>query len=347
MALTPMRFDKVWTNPEDFPTHETQEKQVRADIQYLFDSIRDQYNSFLATDFTAENLAFVPSPDGITSSNVQGAIDFLFDQIQGLTLPEIVLPDGSVVESKLGIDSVTESKIQDSAVTTDKLADGAITPEKLASGAFSGDAFVDGSIPVGKLGLNSVVTDNIANNQVTYDKLAKDAVDGNRIKNGAVVTDKIADLSVTEVQLSTDAVTSTKIKNEAVTSAKIYTGAVTNSKLASESVTTAKIADLNVTEAKLSADVAAKINSKQKQHTKGTITLISGNTTWTVSAEGVTETNTVIASPAADDPDYGDDYYYQWSNCGVRCCSQGDGTLSFKSRSQTAEDIVVSFVVFD
>ena len=52
MALTPMKFDKVWTNAADFPTHESRESQVRADIQYLFDSIKDQYNAFISREYS-------------------------------------------------------------------------------------------------------------------------------------------------------------------------------------------------------------------------------------------------------------------------------------------------------
>lgn len=47
MAFTQLEFSKVWTNPVDFPTIELEETQVRADMQLLFDEIKDFLNESL------------------------------------------------------------------------------------------------------------------------------------------------------------------------------------------------------------------------------------------------------------------------------------------------------------
>ena len=48
MAFTPLTFTKSWENAEDFPTYEPDETQVRADLQYLYDEIRDAFNGLVA-----------------------------------------------------------------------------------------------------------------------------------------------------------------------------------------------------------------------------------------------------------------------------------------------------------
>lgn len=50
MALSELSFSKEWTNSTDFPTYEPDEAQVRADMQLLFDEIRDYINQQLRPD---------------------------------------------------------------------------------------------------------------------------------------------------------------------------------------------------------------------------------------------------------------------------------------------------------
>ncbi len=47
MSFERMQFTKNWNRPEDFPTYEDSEAQVRADIQLLFDELRDFLNGGL------------------------------------------------------------------------------------------------------------------------------------------------------------------------------------------------------------------------------------------------------------------------------------------------------------
>lgn len=205
MSLTQMAFDKDWTNPVDFPTHETQETKVREDIQYLFNSIRDQFNNFLSNEFVAVNMSFAPTPGDIEQTNVQAAIEYVFSQIQEAYSGSI--PDGAVTESKIYTGAVTTSKIADGAVTADKLATASVTGDKIAPNAISGESFAPNSIPAGKLGSQAVGTDNLANNCVTSGKLANKAVITARLDDLAVTTDKIGDAQVTEAKLDPAIVT--------------------------------------------------------------------------------------------------------------------------------------------
>lgn len=43
-SFTPLAYDRVWTNSNDFPTYQDDEVKVRADQQYLFDYIKDYLN---------------------------------------------------------------------------------------------------------------------------------------------------------------------------------------------------------------------------------------------------------------------------------------------------------------
>jgi len=47
MAITTFSFTKDWTNPTDFPTIETSEAQVRADLQILHNETRDKINELI------------------------------------------------------------------------------------------------------------------------------------------------------------------------------------------------------------------------------------------------------------------------------------------------------------
>ena len=44
MALSTFQYSKSWRDPEDFPTFEENEEQVRDDMQILFDEARDALN---------------------------------------------------------------------------------------------------------------------------------------------------------------------------------------------------------------------------------------------------------------------------------------------------------------
>ena len=57
MAVSTLTFTKDWTNPTDFPTIETSEAQVRADLQLLHNETKTKLNELITaynnTDVTA------------------------------------------------------------------------------------------------------------------------------------------------------------------------------------------------------------------------------------------------------------------------------------------------------
>lgn len=188
MGLSLMTFDKNWTNPVDFPTYEPDEEQVRADMQYLFDKIKNHYNNvFVANEFRAENMSFTPTPGAIEATNVQDAIEAVHNEVAGLVLDELVLPNGSVTSEKLcqtvGEEAVITEAIQDEAVTTEKIADGAVTADKLDPNfVFDASNIADRSIAGTQLMLSAVGTNELKDNAVTR----------NKILNGEIIREKIA-----------------------------------------------------------------------------------------------------------------------------------------------------------
>lgn len=235
MNFTRMSFDKNWNNHADFPTHESQEAKVRADMQYLYDSIKDQFNNFLENELFAANIPYNPTA-GIQAENVQAAIDAVHAEI--VDIVDLSVADGSITDAKLKQDStgetsaVVENAIRNGAVSTNKIQDGAVMRAKISNGA------IDES--------------KLADNSVYNRHIHADAVNTTQLVNGAVTTDKIYLGAVTDEKLASNSVITAKIKD----------GNVTNAKLATDAVTTAKIKDGNVEWAKLSQGTKDLINGK-------------------------------------------------------------------------------------
>lgn len=116
MRIPKLKFTRLWTDPDAFPTVETDETVVRADMQALHNETQDYLNrtlgptlesvgallddtiSGLASQSTARKLGFSPT-DGVNKTNVQDAIENVQSQIAGVALGEI--PDGSIPAEKL------------------------------------------------------------------------------------------------------------------------------------------------------------------------------------------------------------------------------------------------------
>ena len=204
MSLTQMKFDKVWTNPNDFPTYELHETKVRQDMQYLFDSIKNQFNYFLANEMAANNVTFAPTVGAITATDVQAAIEAVHQEVLDITQGSVA--DGSITTAKLdsteGAEAVTTATIRNGAVTADKIANGSITSAKLASGAVDASVLAPGSVTHDLMAINSIGTNELMANCVTETKLGNEAVITAAIKNGAVTTDKVANGAVTYAKTS-------------------------------------------------------------------------------------------------------------------------------------------------
>ena len=87
MALTKLEYTKVWTDPDDFPTVETDETQVREDIQLLYDEAKDALNGLIDDlEATADGAAGADqigcTPVGAsTGTTVQDNLEYLMDRI--------------------------------------------------------------------------------------------------------------------------------------------------------------------------------------------------------------------------------------------------------------------------
>ena len=173
MALSTFQYSKSWRDPQDFPTFEENEEQVRDDMQLLFDEARDAINR-LVGQLRASNLPFSPT-EGVDASDVQNAIELVQSQLGGVVMGQ--LPDGSVTTAKLASQAVTAAKLADGAVSSGKLASGAVVGTKLASDAVS----------AAKLASGAVTAEKLADGAVTAAKLADGVLDGKAdLVNGKV-----------------------------------------------------------------------------------------------------------------------------------------------------------------
>lgn len=101
MAFEPLTYSKSWENPEDFPTYEPDEKQVRADLQLLHNEARDAINRLVAAlrDPTAASQLPVAPIGTLTAQTVQQAIEQVYEAVQNAASALII--DGSVTKEKL------------------------------------------------------------------------------------------------------------------------------------------------------------------------------------------------------------------------------------------------------
>lgn len=342
MALSQMKFDKVWTNAADFPTHESRESQVRADIQYLFDSIKNQYNSFISNDFIAENMLFAAVEGEIEAATVQEAIEFIHQEVKDVTQGSVA--DGAITTAKLdktpGAEAVTEDCIRDGAVTEDKIADGAVTAAKIAEGTFTGAVLEDGSITLAKMAANSVDTDQLVGYSVKTAKIANGAVTKEKIKDGEVTAAKLCQ------EENNQAVVTNAIRNGAVTRDKIAQGAIGSSQIDSGAVVASKIQDGVINYIKTDGTI-------QKQHSiVGPITIATSdwNTTTkraTITVPGVSlsaaATQIVNWSAASDD-----DWKAVISNT-IRCnpVPTAENTVQVICETVPESSVSLRFYIFD
>lgn len=146
-----LEYTKDWKNPEDFPTYQPREEEVRADMQRLFDEMRDAFNNFLE-GVAASYIPFTKTSE-IDETDVQAAIENVQSQVKEASTGAII--DRSIDGVKLVL----------GAVGNDELA-GDISPEKLAGGItneqLAGEITADklaGSIPESKLALAKPLSD--------------------------------------------------------------------------------------------------------------------------------------------------------------------------------------------
>lgn len=197
MEIPKLKFTKLWTNHDDFPTVETREEVVRSDMQLLFNEIRDYINT---------TLSGVVSTIGDTLTALQGKAGA--GRI-GFTRTAAI--DRDNVQD--AIERVQEQLVN---VSQGGIADGAITSEKVAAGAIGTAAIADAAVTYDKIKDKAVGSAKMADNAVSAKKIASDAVQERHIFDGSVTQSKLAAESVSSAKLAPNAVTNEKVGDKAL-----------------------------------------------------------------------------------------------------------------------------------
>ena len=197
MEIPKLKFTKLWTNHDDFPTVETREEVVRGDMQLLFNEIRDYINTTLSgvVSTIGDTLTALQGKAGagrigftrtaaVDRDNVQDAIECVQSQLVNVSQGGIAdgavtaqkLADGAVGTAALADAAVTYDKIKDKAVGSAKLADNGVSAKKIASNAVQERHIFDGSVTQSKLAAESVSSAKLAPNAVTNEKVGDKAL---------------------------------------------------------------------------------------------------------------------------------------------------------------------------
>lgn len=209
MEIPKLKFTKLWTNHDDFPTVETREEVVRSDMQLLFNEIRDYLNTTLSgvVSTIGDTLTALQGKAGagrigftktaaIDRENVQDAIECVQKQLVNVS-------QGGIADG-----AVTAEKIADGAVGTDAIADAAVTYDKIKDKAVGSAKLADNAVSAKKIATNAVQERQIFDGSVTQSKLAAESVSTAKLAPNAVTNEKVGDKALVEaltVTASTDA----------------------------------------------------------------------------------------------------------------------------------------------
>ena len=163
------------------------------------------------------------------------------------------------------------------------------------------------------IGFDGVGTNSIADDAITTPKLHQ------TVGEEAVTTETIRDKAIIFSKLSEEVQNLLNVLQERVATATSLLGNVTTSY----------------------NNVLEVLNTKQPQHKTGTVTLESGQTTWTKSVTGVTADNDICVSPQ------GESSISAWGTYGVKATAQAAGTVTFKADTAPASAITVGVLIFD
>ena len=202
MEIPKLKFTKLWTNHDDFPTVETREEVVRSDMQLLFNEIRDYINTILSG---------VVSTIGDTLTALQGKAG----------AGRIGFTKTAAIDRENVQDAIECVQKQLVNVSQGGIADGAVTAEKIADGAVGTDAIADAAVTYDKIKDKAVGSAKLADNAVSAKKIASDAVQERHIFDGSVTQSKLAGESVSTAKIAPNAVTNEKIARGAVTAEKV------------------------------------------------------------------------------------------------------------------------------
>lgn len=199
MEIPKLKFTKLWTNHDDFPTVETREEVVRSDMQLLFNEIRDYINVTLSgvVSTLGDTLTALQGKAGagrigftktaaIDRENVQDAIECV--QAQLVNVSQGGIADGAVTSEKVAAGAIGTAAIADEAVTYDKIKDKAVGSAKLA----------DNGVSAKKIASNAVQERHIFDGSVTQSKLATESVSSAKLAPNAVTNEKVGDKALVE-----------------------------------------------------------------------------------------------------------------------------------------------------
>lgn len=197
MEIPKLKFTKLWTNHDDFPTVETREEVVRSDMQLLFNEIRDYINA---------TLSGVVSTLGDTLTALQGKAG----------AGRIGFTRTAAIDQENVQDAIECVQAQLVNVSQGGIADGAVTSEKVAAGAIGTAAIADAAVTYDKIKDKAVGSAKLADNAVSAKKIASDAVQERHIFDGSVTQSKLAAESVSSAKLAPNAVTNEKVGDKAL-----------------------------------------------------------------------------------------------------------------------------------
>lgn len=199
MEIPKLKFTKLWTNHDDFPTVETREEVVRSDMQLLFNEIRDYINATLSgvVSTLGDTLTALQGKAGagrigftktaaIDRENVQDAIECVQEQLVNVSQGGIA--DGAVTSEKVAAGAIGTAAIADAAVTYDKIKDKAVGSAKMA----------DNAVSAKKIASNAVQERHIFDGSVTQSKLAAESVSSAKLAPNAVTNEKVGDKALIE-----------------------------------------------------------------------------------------------------------------------------------------------------
>lgn len=197
MEIPKLKFTKLWTNHDDFPTVETREEVVRSDMQLLFNEIRDYINA---------TLSGVVSTIGDTLTALQGKAG----------AGRIGFTKTAAIDRENVQDAIECVQAQLVNVSQGGIADGAVTSEKVATGAIGTAAIADAAVTYDKIKDKAVGSAKLADNAVSANKIASNAVQERQIFDGSVTQSKLAAESVSSAKLAPNAVTNEKVGDKAL-----------------------------------------------------------------------------------------------------------------------------------
>lgn len=88
MAFEQLEYTKNWENPEDFPTYENDEVQVREDMQFLYNEVKEFINTKLVALLNNNGAANITTESGKDVETVLAELTELINEVAGGTVPE-------------------------------------------------------------------------------------------------------------------------------------------------------------------------------------------------------------------------------------------------------------------